>query len=175
MFKAYVVKVAVLGADSPKTFYFRNEKAAKACYDEYERADDIESFMADDDFPEDMLSDECFLIKNVKIADKLFSKLWKDALAQPDREMYVAEYGYPEWFDEISDDVEKVVEVLNNIHDTAHMKVRDIIAKSGLTQSEFAVKFCIPLRTVEDWATEKRKCKDYDRLMFARLLEILNV
>lgn len=109
------------------------------------------------------------------MTDKLFAKLWEDALVQPDREIYIAEYGYPEWFDEISNDVSEVIAILNNIHDTAHLKVRDIISEAGLTQSAFAVKFCIPLRTVEDWAAEKRKCRDYDRLMFARLLGILKV
>ena len=109
------------------------------------------------------------------MTDKLFAKLWGDALVQPDKEMYIAEYGCPEWLDEISNDASEIVEILENIHDVAHMKVREIIAEAGLTQSAFAVKFCIPLRTVEDWAAEKRKCKDYDRLMFARLLGILKV
>lgn len=105
--------------------------------------------------------------------DRLFARLWKNALEQPSKEMYIAEYGYPEWFDEISPDPVKATYILGQIHDAAHMSIRDIISAAGLTQSAFAVKFCIPLRTVEDWATGKRKCKDYDRLMFARLLGIL--
>lgn len=105
--------------------------------------------------------------------DRLFAKLWQDALGQPDKEMYIAEYGFPDWFDDISPDPAEVTHILGQIHDTAHMSVRDIIAASGLTQSAFAVKFCVPLRTVEDWATGKRKCADYIRLMFARILGIL--
>lgn len=104
------------------------------------------------------------------MTDRLFCKLWRDALAQPDRELYIAEYGYPEWFDEISTDASEAVRILGNIHDVAHMSVRDMISSSGLTQSAFAMRFCIPLRTVEDWATDKRKCADYIRLMFARSL-----
>ena len=105
--------------------------------------------------------------------DKLFAKLWEDALVQPDRDMYVAEYGYPDWFDDISQDTEKVVEILENIHDVAHMSVKNLIYASGLTQAYFAVKFCIPLRTIENWATEKRKCTDYTRLMIARQLGLI--
>ena len=30
------------------------------------------------------------------MTDKLFYKLWKDALEQPDRDMYIGEYGFPE-------------------------------------------------------------------------------
>lgn len=60
MFRVYTVKVAMLGADSPRIFYFKNKEKAKACHDIYERSDDIGWFNADDDFPEDMLSDACF-------------------------------------------------------------------------------------------------------------------
>ena len=55
--KIYAVKVFVLGADSPTTFYFKNRDKAKSCYDAYQRADNIEEFEADD-FPLEMLSDE---------------------------------------------------------------------------------------------------------------------
>lgn len=105
--------------------------------------------------------------------DKLFAKLWADALAQPDRNMYIAEYGYPDWFDDISPDMEKVVEALVNIHTVAHMSFKDIISASGLTQVQFSEKFCIPLRTIENWSAEVRKCSDYNRLMFARLLGLI--
>lgn len=106
----------------------------------------------------------------MNIPDKLFYKLWQDALAQPDRDMYIAEYGYPEWFDEISPDAGEVARILGNIHDVAHMSIRDMLSKSGLTQQAFAYKFCVPLRTVENWATGKRNCADYDRLGFAERL-----
>ena len=109
------------------------------------------------------------------MTDKLFYKLWKDALAQPNKEMYIGEYGYPDWFDEISANSSEIIRILENLHEVAHMSVRDIISKTGLTQSAFAIKFCIPLRTVEDWATGKRKCADYERLMFARYLGFMNI
>lgn len=104
------------------------------------------------------------------MSDNLFFRLWQDALAQPNKELYIAEYGYPDWFDEISTDASEIIQTLENIHEMAHMNVKDIISKSGLTQAKFAIKFCIPLRTVEDWATGKRKCADYLRLLFARVL-----
>lgn len=109
------------------------------------------------------------------MTDKLFLKLWKDALLQPNKELYIAEYGYPDWFERISSDEMEIIQILENIHDIAHMSVRDIISKSGLTQSAFSIRFCIPLRTVEDWATGKRKCVDYMRLMFCRDLGFLKV
>ena len=54
--RIYAVRVAILGADSPRTFYFKNKQEAKKCYDSYERADNI-GWFDDDDFPLDMLSD----------------------------------------------------------------------------------------------------------------------
>lgn len=105
--------------------------------------------------------------------DKMFNKLWQDALEQPDKELYINEYGYPNWFDEISQNPDEIVDVLGKIHDIAHMSIRDMITASGLTQTEFATKFCIPRRTIEDWATGKRKPTDYIRLMIARLLGMI--
>lgn len=109
------------------------------------------------------------------MTDRLFEKLWKDALAQPQKELYIAEYGYPDWFDEIGGDVTEIVQVLENIYDVARMSVREIIAHTGLTQAGFSAKFCIPLRTIENWATEKRDCPDYVRLMMCRELGILRL
>ena len=106
------------------------------------------------------------------MTDQLFYKLWRDALAQPNLEIYIGEYGYPYWFDEISEDVNEVVSTLTAIHRVAHMTVREMIKSSGLTQAAFAVKFCIPLRTVENWAMGLRQCPDYTRLLLARQLNL---
>lgn len=103
----------------------------------------------------------------------LFNKLWKDALSQPDKELFVSEYGYPEWFDEISEDPDVVVDTLGNIHNVASMSVKDMVKKSGMSQAKFAEKFCIPKRTVESWCMGERSCPDYVRLMMARLLGYL--
>lgn len=60
MARIYAVRVAIMGADSPRTFYFERKKNAKACYDAYDMADDIYWFEDDGSFPEDMFSDACF-------------------------------------------------------------------------------------------------------------------
>lgn len=109
------------------------------------------------------------------MTDKLFYKLWKDALAQPDPELYVAEYGYPNYFDDISSDFEEVVKILRQIHKAAHMSVKDIIKEANLTQAAFSQKFCIPKRTVEGWCMGERKCPDYIRLLICRQLGILEI
>ena len=107
--------------------------------------------------------------------DKLFNKLWKDAISQPSKELYLNEYGYPDWFDEISPNPSEVMDILGKIHDVAHMSMRDIIKAVGLSQTSFADKFCVPLRTVQGWCIGERKCPDYFRLAVCRQLGILEV
>lgn len=103
----------------------------------------------------------------------LFNKLWKDALSQPDKELYIAEYGYPDWFDEISEDPEEITAILGNIHDVANMTIKEMVKRSGFSQAGFAEHFCIPKRTVESWCMGERSCPDYVRLMIARQLGYL--
>lgn len=105
----------------------------------------------------------------------LFFKFYHDAQDQPDLETYIAEYGYPDYFDEISDDPEKVVAKLSEIHRLAHMSIRELIAAAGMTQAGFAKYFDIPLRTLENWCGGSRACKEYDKIMFAELLGIIEI
>lgn len=48
---------------------------------------------------------------------------------------------------------------------------RDFLAALGLTQTECARRFSIPLRTVQHWAAGDRDCPAYVRLMMAELLQ----
>ena len=68
---------------------------------------------------------------------KLFNKLWKDALDQTDAEMYIGEYGYPEWFKEVGEDLYDIVKKLVNIYEVAHMPFREIIKRSGMSRPDF--------------------------------------
>lgn len=109
------------------------------------------------------------------MTDKLFNELWLDALGQPDREIYIAKYGLAEWASRIGKDYSEIIKVLESIHEVAHMSVKDMILYTGLSQAKFATRFCIPISTVEKWCMEKQKCRDYERLMIAKILGILEV
>lgn len=106
---------------------------------------------------------------------KLFNKLWLDALDQPDKDLYIGEYGYPDWFDEISADAGEIISTLESVHDVAHMTVPEIQKRFGLGNAAFARRFCIPLRTLENWIYDKTDCPDYIRLMMARELGIMKI
>lgn len=110
-----------------------------------------------------------------KMKAELFYKLLKDAQEQPDKELYIAEYGYPDWFDSISDNLEEITETLGHIHDMANMGMRDVIYKSKMNQASFARNFGIDPRTVRKWALGECKCPDYVRLLFLRQTGLLKI
>lgn len=103
----------------------------------------------------------------------LFLKLYHDAKEQPDRELYISEYGYPDYFDEISDNPDEVVKALSDVHKLAHMSFREFLAEANISQTGFARYFDIPLRTVQDWASGARRCPEYLKLMAAELLGVI--
>lgn len=65
------------------------------------------------------------------------------------------------------------VAYLGQIWDAAHMDVRAICKAAGLSQVALAQRFCIPLRTVQNWCNGQRPCADYIRLMIAEALDII--
>lgn len=107
------------------------------------------------------------------MTDKLFSKLWTDAIEQPNMELFIGEYGYPDWFDEISTDVGEVISVLESIHTAAHMPFCEILKKSGMKMTDFSLHYLIPYRTVQNWVDGSRACTDYIRLFLIRDLGIV--
>ena len=58
---------------------------------------------------------------------ELFWKLYHDAKEQPDAEFYIGEYGYPDYFDDISEDANEVVRKLTEIHQLAHMTMAEVV------------------------------------------------
>ena len=111
------------------------------------------------------------------INDKDFYTLWGAALASEYRDIFVAEWstssiwGDPEALTDAG--LFDIADYLCKLWDAAHMTTRDICAAAGLSQTAFAVRFCIPKRTVEDWCRGIRTPPDYVRLMMIRLLGLL--
>lgn len=61
------------------------------------------------------------------------------------------------------------VEQLINLWHVANDPFRNLLELMGLTQTQCSIRFCIPLRTVQDWAGDRRSCAPYLRLMMAEL------
>jgi DNA-binding transcriptional regulator YiaG len=104
----------------------------------------------------------------LNITDKQFHTLFGEAIASQDRDAYASDWALSSiWGDEEADLVE-ISALCGKVWDIAHLTVAEIRANVGLTQAEFATRYCIPFRTVQNWEY-RGGCPDYVRLMLARL------
>lgn len=62
---------------------------------------------------------------------------------------------------------------LSAIWDMAHLPMRELVARTGLSQTAFAKQAGIPRRTVQDWCGEKRACPTYVRFLLAEHYNLL--
>ena len=62
---------------------------------------------------------------------------------------------------------------LSSIWDVAHLSMRELVARTGLSQTAFAKQAGVPLRTVQDWCGEKRACPTYVRFLLAEHFGLL--
>ena len=70
-------------------------------------------------------------------------------------------------------DLDAEKERLSIIWDLAHLSMRKLVARTGLSQTTFAKRAGIPLRTVQDWCCEKRACPAYVRFLLAEHYNLL--
>lgn len=71
--------------------------------------------------------------------------------------------------DDASDcvDLDAEKDRLSIIWDLAHLSMRELVSRAGMSQTAFAKGAGIPLRTVQDWCCEKRVCPAYVRFLLA--------
>lgn len=100
------------------------------------------------------------------MTDKTFYTIYSSALESTDRDAFASDWSLSSVFSETSDPL-KNFEICASIWDIAHLTVSDVRAHIGLTQAAFSTRFCIPLRTLQNW--EYRSCPPYIVLMLARL------
>lgn len=62
---------------------------------------------------------------------------------------------------------------LSNIWDLAHLSMRELVSRTGMSQTAFAKEAGIPRRTVQDWCCEKRACPAYVRFLLAEHYNLL--
>ena len=103
------------------------------------------------------------------LTDKQFNILWAAALETPDRAAFVSDWTLSSLWEETEQAVS--LELVGLLWDIEHMSVKELRAASGLNQAEFATRFCMPKRTVENW--DYGDCSPYIRLMLAQLLGLL--
>lgn len=70
-------------------------------------------------------------------------------------------------------DLDAEKERLSTIWDLAHLPMRELVARTGLSQTAFAKQAGVPRRTVQDWCGEKRTCPAYVRFLLAEHYKLL--
>lgn len=64
-------------------------------------------------------------------------------------------------------DLDAEKEKLSSIWDLVHLSMRELVARTGLSQTSFAKRTGIPLRTVQNWCIGTRDCPAYVRFLLA--------
>ena len=62
---------------------------------------------------------------------------------------------------------------LSTIWDVAHLSMRELISRTGMSQTAFAKCAGIPLRTVQNWCAGSRDCPAYVRFLLAEHYKLL--
>ena len=92
-----------------------------------------------------------------------------------DRDAFVSDLALSSAFPEESD-LTETVSALSMIWDAYHMTIRDLRTASGLSRMDFSRRFCIPIRTIENWectGPNARECPVYVRLLIADAIGLM--
>ena len=114
--------------------------------------------------------------KKIILPDKIFHKLWDHAcdidsfdefyalITAPSSQSYINMQKY-----NISSN--QLYDILKSIHGAAHYSLKSMIYDYGFTKASFSHRFCVPIRTVENWCNQTNKCPSYTRLLFLNALD----
>lgn len=106
------------------------------------------------------------------MTNNLLHLLYAEARNYTDPDAYVSDLALSSmWGD--AEDAEipaDRIALLRRIWDDTHCSIRELIERYGLTQSAFSRHFNIPLRTVQDWYSGRRKCPPYVITMAAEII-----
>lgn len=70
-------------------------------------------------------------------------------------------------------DLDAEKERLSDIWELAHLPMRELVDRTGLSQTAFAKRAGIPLRTVQGWCLGERDCPAYVRFLLAEHYKLL--
>lgn len=103
---------------------------------------------------------------------KIRQLLLSEARNYPDRDAYISDLALSSiWGDEPDADIPpERVELLDHMHDIASATIPGLLETYGLSQTNFARYFDIPLRTVQNWCGGQRECPQYVVTMAAEIL-----
>ena len=100
------------------------------------------------------------------MTDKQFSVLFDAARDSADRDAFVSDWALSSMWGEDAD-LAQTAEQCGHVWDLAHLTVADVRHHAGLSQTAFATRFCIPVKTVRNWEC-RGGCAQYIILLLAR-------
>lgn len=92
-----------------------------------------------------------------------------------DRDAFVSDLSLSSAFPEDAD-LSVTASELVLIWDAYHMTIRDMRTAAGLSRMDFSRRFCIPIRTIENWectGQNYRECPVYVRLLIAEAIGMM--
>ncbi len=104
---------------------------------------------------------------------KEFHKLWSAACKEPNLNECLKQSlhagGKSEFkFEKAGLDYPNAVTLLSSIHKLSHTSFKDLLEKIGKRKCEISDRYCIPIRTIEEWYSGNNRCPDYFRLILIR-------
>lgn len=103
------------------------------------------------------------------MTDKQFYQAFREAFAYSDSGAFASVVALSGIFPcAEDDDLPALAEELRHVWRYAHITVREIVQHTGLSQTDFAARFAIPLRTLQRWVSGDRDCPPYVRLLLAK-------
>lgn len=110
------------------------------------------------------------------MTDKQFYTSVLECQNYTDRYTYISDMALASiWGDAPGEDIPQGrIDALGEIWDACHRSIKDIAADAGMSVRAMAIKFCVPQRTAESWASKSRECPIYTRLMMQAVLGLLH-
>ncbi|SFI32894.1 hypothetical protein SAMN04487830_14312 [Pseudobutyrivibrio sp. OR37] len=115
--------------------------------------------------------------KNIIIPDRIFHKIWNLSLeAENFSELYNSltdsNSSYYIDFYKYGFQLELIYDTLQKIYHISNMSISDLLKEYNLKKATLSHRFCIPIRTIENWCNGTGKCAPYILLM---ILECYNI
>ncbi len=115
--------------------------------------------------------------KRIIIPDRVFHKLWDNAISSVDFQTYYSSITSSTSGDYINllkynINIDNTYNILKHIYEYANLPFSDLMNIIGIKKSAISHRFCIPIRTVENWCDGSRVCSSYLKLM---IMECFNI
>lgn len=105
----------------------------------------------------------------------LYNLCVSESFNYTDRDAFVSDMALSSvWEDDLDAEMpQDRIDWLSNIWDASHRDIKSIAKAAGMSQRALARRFCIPIRTMEEWGRGKNGCALHIRLMMQECLGLV--